>query len=235
MLKHLFYALSVLFLAFAIVRATIPEIDQADRETFPANLSGFNLVEFYAPSCKHCRTFSKTMKRIAEYSQSNDANLLGLKVLQFNCHGGSFCRPLDIRSIPTLRLYLNDEVIAENRGSIKFKAIVKWLDENLACHRGEETIESIRDFDQSFTHNHHDEEEEPTPSPDTESQPEIPPIIASPIRGSTISSNLPCTSPVRPLSSSSISRLDILPSSVIFQSSPQSSSPPSTYPGSPSI
>ena len=219
MLKHLFYTLTALFLVFTIVRATIPEIVQADRETFPANLSGFSLVEFYAPSCKHCRTFGKAMKRIAEYSRSHDANLLGLTVLQFNCRGGSFCRNLGIRSIPTLRLYRNDELIAEIRGATKFKAIVKWLDENLACYRDDETIESTHAVRDS---NH--EEGEQTLSSDAESQPRVPPVIASPTTSSIVSPTLSPLPSMRPLSSSSISRSSALSSSATFQSSPPSSS-----------
>ncbi|PJF20175.1 Protein disulfide isomerase [Paramicrosporidium saccamoebae] len=118
----------IVFATFLIsILGAIAELPQSDRATFPNFLSGFTLVEFYSPNCRHCKLFSKTVLRLLKYIASHESDFMGLAVEQYNCKGGPYCKKLGLKSLPSLYLYRDTEKVGELRGNVALKKVVDWL------------------------------------------------------------------------------------------------------------
>ena len=112
------------------VEGTILNLPQSSRYDFPDNLKGLTLVEFYSPNCHHCRTYAKTIRRLSRcLSRRKDPPV---RLEQFSCKGGRWCRRLRLQVLPSLRLYRNDQMVAELKGKRSFKAVQKWLSRTFA-------------------------------------------------------------------------------------------------------
>jgi hypothetical protein len=85
------------------------------------------ISEFYSPNCRHCKAFSKTVIRLLKHVAGNESEFMGLVVEQFNCKGGPYCKKLGLKSLPSLRLYKNTELVGELQGNVAFRKVVSWL------------------------------------------------------------------------------------------------------------
>lgn len=140
----LFFVLAILW-SLPAVHCTVAEIPQSDRPRFPSSLSGFTLVEFYSPNCRHCRKFGKTLLRVVKYINQNSTDYLGMVVEQFNCKGVRYCPDLGVSSLPTLRLYHNDALLGEIRGNSNFKKVMSWIEGLVRDRRQDMTISTMSD------------------------------------------------------------------------------------------
>ena len=122
--------LAFLLLANAVF-GSMPGIRQAEREAFPNNLVGLNLVEFYSPNCHHCVRYKRTVRRLVKFIDSNATELHGMTLQQFSCKGGDHCHRLNLNALPTLRLYLNDTLLGTIEGVARIGYITGWISEVL--------------------------------------------------------------------------------------------------------
>lgn len=120
---------------FVATFGAIAELPQSDRANFPGALIGFTLAEFYSPNCRHCKGFSKTLRQLIKHVSENKEDFFNLKMEQFNCKGGQYCKKLGIKSMPTVRLYKNHELVGELRGDVKYPKLLTWLEGLINAHR----------------------------------------------------------------------------------------------------
>lgn len=110
---------------------SMPGIRQAEREFFPDNLVGLNLVEFYSPNCHHCVRYKRTMRRLIKFIATNSTELHGMTLQQFSCKGSDHCHRLNLNALPTLRLYLNNISLGTIEGVARIGYITSWISEVL--------------------------------------------------------------------------------------------------------
>lgn len=84
------------------------------------------LVDFWAPWCQPCKQLTPRVEKAAEENPD-------IKVVAVDCEAHrEFAKELGLRSIPTLRLYVNGEVVEEAIGALaaqKLQSLVDRADE----------------------------------------------------------------------------------------------------------
>ena len=177
----------LLLLPFSLVHGTIPELRQADRDSFPEYLTGLTLVEFFSPNCYHCRQYKRVIRKLDRFIYDNSESLHQMKLMQFNCKGGYYCQELGLEAIPALRLYLNSVLLGTLDGVAHTDEVLKWVFKLIKknqriIHQAMRPANAEYEIDVESSSDFSDEELE-TEGQDTEQ----PAVIESPVATTVVS------------------------------------------------
>jgi thioredoxin domain-containing protein 5 len=91
--------LSLLVISLGFLAAALPILaNELTPDNFDSSTaSGLWFIEFYSPSCGHCRAFAPTWKQLVEQAATETP---GVKLAQVNClaYGGTVCIRTDCLS-----------------------------------------------------------------------------------------------------------------------------------------
>lgn len=97
--------------------------------TFESYLTVSNLaiVDFFAPWCPHCQSFAPTFEKIAAQAQGKKLNVFFAKV---DCagKGKKVCSKLNIKFLPTIKMFSDGNSLGDYNGSRKPGAIMEFLE-----------------------------------------------------------------------------------------------------------
>lgn len=96
-------------------------VNQGEFERIIANQEGFILVDFWATWCAPCKAIAPLLEKVAE----EQTNLTVLKVDVDQNNG--LASKYRVRSIPTLLLIKDEEVIAQKSGAVNKVVLDSWL------------------------------------------------------------------------------------------------------------
>lgn len=96
-------------------------VNQGEFERIVANHEGFLLVDFWATWCSPCKAIAPLLEKVSE--EHSNVTVLKVDVDQNNGLASKY----RIRSIPTLLLIKNEEVIAQKSGAFNKVVLDSWL------------------------------------------------------------------------------------------------------------
>ncbi len=106
--------------------APIPRIDEDSFDTIVGQAGAPVLVNFSTHWCTPCRIMNPILTRLAcEYA--GRARFVEVDVEM----SPAVAEALQIRTVPTLALFMGDRVVALTRGVLPVPALRRWLDEAL--------------------------------------------------------------------------------------------------------
>lgn len=96
-------------------------VNQSQFEKIVANTEGYVLVDFWATWCAPCKAISPLLEKIAE--ENPNITILKIDVDQNNELASKF----QVKSIPTLILINNKEIVAKKIGAVNKVLLDSWL------------------------------------------------------------------------------------------------------------
>ncbi|XP_058946972.2 uncharacterized protein [Pocillopora verrucosa] len=123
-------ALIVISAAFAVSLETQKGtlVEELTENTFDNYLTVSNLaiVDFFAPWCPHCKSFAPEYEQAASKAQAEKLNAFFAKV---DCAGSgkSLCSKLDIKFLPTVRLFRDGKPLGDYSGERSADAVLEFL------------------------------------------------------------------------------------------------------------
>ncbi|XP_073243051.1 probable protein disulfide-isomerase ER-60 [Porites lutea] len=103
----------------------VNELTDATFNSF-LSVSKLAIVDFYAPWCPHCQKFAPIYKGVAKKAQSLRLDVFFAKV---NCAatGKSVCKTLNVRFLPTVRVFHDGKPLGDYNGEMKEGALLEFL------------------------------------------------------------------------------------------------------------
>ncbi|KAH7101130.1 thioredoxin-domain-containing protein [Auriculariales sp. MPI-PUGE-AT-0066] len=103
---------------------------QLTLQDFDATIrKGYWFVEFYSPSCPHCKKFAPTWKQFVE---SDIKNTPGLQLAQVNCLvQGDLCGNLEVKGYPELNFFYEGKRIGQFDDDRLLAKLSSWVTTNI--------------------------------------------------------------------------------------------------------
>mgnify|MGYP002622324731 CR=1 FL=1 len=102
-------------------------VNKANFEQEVLNADKIVLIDFYADWCGPCKSLAPRLEKYAEDNQDK------VKVVKINVdESPALAGAFGVRSIPTLLIFKDGEVVAQTVGSMAKSDLVKWVDGALA-------------------------------------------------------------------------------------------------------
>ncbi|PFX16419.1 protein disulfide-isomerase A3-like [Stylophora pistillata] len=115
-------------LAVSLVTQKEPLVEELTENTFDNYLTVSNLaiVDFFAPWCPHCKSFTPEYEQAASKAQAEKLNAFFAKV---DCAGSgqSLCKKLHIRFLPTVRLFRDGKPLGDYSGERTADAVLQFM------------------------------------------------------------------------------------------------------------
>ncbi|KAG8995766.1 hypothetical protein FRB94_011656 [Tulasnella sp. JGI-2019a] len=126
------------FLAFAFaapVAEALPPLRGLTSTTFSSTTSdGLWLVEFFSPSCPHCRRFEPTWRELTEKYDPSE-NITDFHMAQVNCLAqGDLCAAQKIQHYPDMKLYRNGTELETFNQERSKEILVEYINSKIAEH-----------------------------------------------------------------------------------------------------
>lgn len=128
--------------------------------TAPSNNFAPRLVEFFSPSCPHCRLFAPTWQTLYEFyytskplgPQATQDNLntfsryYDFKFAKVDCQAfGDSCASKDVKNYPTVKLFRDGKEVKMSKGAKDLKAMSEFVEEQLeAIKPGSRPAEGLK-------------------------------------------------------------------------------------------
>ncbi|CEH15440.1 Thioredoxin/protein disulfide isomerase [Ceraceosorus bombacis] len=110
---------------FGDINAKLPALTPSDFST--STSKGMWLVEFYSPSCPHCRHFAPVWQDVVEV-QEHLALTADFHMSRVNCLTfGDLCNEQNIEGYPTLKLYADSKYIEDYTGKRKYDDLTSYV------------------------------------------------------------------------------------------------------------
>ncbi|KAL9987578.1 hypothetical protein ACROYT_G001912 [Oculina patagonica] len=103
-------------------------VKELTNDTFESyvTVSQLAIVDFFAPWCGHCRKFAPIYEEVATKAQASKVNMFFAKV---NCAGSgkSLCKKLDIKFLPTVRVFRDGKPLGDYSGDRTPDAVLAFV------------------------------------------------------------------------------------------------------------